>query len=156
MWQEEEERELEEVEDLLEYYLQRAATTQSEAERLLAGARDLEESIGVSLSARRFEVRALLKGSGRGGIMVGGGVVGAAEWRMRRECSRCERCRAGCSFSPATPSAFTLHSASLYLLPSKHPHIHTPPLPLLPVTHTLPALPTHPPAPAPRRSTVWS
>ncbi len=45
------------VEDLLEYYMQRAATTQSEAERLLAGARDLEESIGVSLSARRFEVR---------------------------------------------------------------------------------------------------
>ncbi len=44
------------VEDLLEYYMQRAATTQSEAERLLAGARDLEESIGVSLSARRFEV----------------------------------------------------------------------------------------------------
>ena len=37
--------------------MQRAATTQSEAERLLAGARDLEESIGVSLSARRFEVR---------------------------------------------------------------------------------------------------
>jgi Mg2+ and Co2+ transporter CorA len=56
---EEEERELEEVEDLLEYYLQRAATTQSEAERLLAGARDLEESIGVSLSARRFEVNRL-------------------------------------------------------------------------------------------------
>ncbi len=52
-----EERELEETEDLLEYYLQRAANTQSEAERLLAGARDLEESIGVSLSARRFEVR---------------------------------------------------------------------------------------------------
>lgn len=38
-------------------HLQRAATTQSEAARLLAGARDLEESIGVSLSARRFEVR---------------------------------------------------------------------------------------------------
>lgn len=54
---EEEEREVEEVEDLLEYYLQRAAATQSEAERLLDGARDLEESIGVSLSARRFEVR---------------------------------------------------------------------------------------------------
>jgi hypothetical protein len=52
-----EEAELEEVEDLLEYYLQRATTTQSEAERLLAGSRDLEESIGVSLSARRFEVR---------------------------------------------------------------------------------------------------
>jgi hypothetical protein len=52
-----EEREVEEAEDLLEYYLQRAATTQSEAERLLAGARDLEESIGVSLSARRFEAR---------------------------------------------------------------------------------------------------
>ena len=122
--QEEEERELEEVEDLLEYYLQRAANTQvrwggssqgqaweprqhtrstrhrssglwraylicrhagahpaprappgsqrlqSEAERLLAGARDLEESIGVSLSARRFEVggaaRAREGGDGRG------------------------------------------------------------------------------------------
>ena len=44
------------MEDLLDYYLQRAASTQTEAERLLAGARDLEESIGVSLSARRFEV----------------------------------------------------------------------------------------------------
>ena len=55
-----EEAELEEVEDLLEYYLQRATTTQSEAERLLAGSRDLEESIGVSLSARRFEVDPLL------------------------------------------------------------------------------------------------
>ena len=44
------------VEDLLEYYMQRAATLQSESERLLAGARDLEESVGVSLSARRFEV----------------------------------------------------------------------------------------------------
>lgn len=55
-----EEAELEEVEDLLEYYLQRATTTQSEAERLLAGSRDLEESIGVSLSARRFEVRLVL------------------------------------------------------------------------------------------------
>ena len=54
-----EEAELEEVEDLLEYYLQRATTTQSEAERLLAGSRDLEESIGVSLSARRFEVSQL-------------------------------------------------------------------------------------------------
>ncbi len=38
---------------------QRASTTQSEAERLLAGARDLEESIGVSLSARRFELNRL-------------------------------------------------------------------------------------------------
>lgn len=45
------------VEDLLEYYMQRAATLQSESERLLAGARDLEESVGVSLSARRFEVQ---------------------------------------------------------------------------------------------------
>jgi len=54
--QEEAERELEEVEDLFEYYLQRCAMNQSEAERLLAGARDLEESIGVSLSARRLAV----------------------------------------------------------------------------------------------------
>jgi hypothetical protein len=45
------------VEDMLEYYMQRAATLQSESERLLAGARDLEESVGVSLSARRFEVQ---------------------------------------------------------------------------------------------------
>jgi hypothetical protein len=57
--EEEEEREIEEAEDLLEYYLQRAATTQSEAERLLAGSRDLEESIAVSLSARRFELNRL-------------------------------------------------------------------------------------------------
>ena len=54
------EQEVEELEDLLDYYLQRAASTQTEAERLLAGARDLEESIGVSLSARRFEVGAEL------------------------------------------------------------------------------------------------
>jgi magnesium transporter len=47
------------VEDLLEYYLQRASGTQSEAERQLEGARDLEESIGVSLSARRYEVNRL-------------------------------------------------------------------------------------------------
>lgn len=57
--QEEEEREVEEVEDLLEYYLQRATDTQGEAERLLQSARDLEESIGVSLSARRYEVNRL-------------------------------------------------------------------------------------------------
>ena len=56
---EKEEREVEEAEDLLEYYLQRAATTASEAARLLAGARDLEESIAVSLSARRFELNRL-------------------------------------------------------------------------------------------------
>ncbi|KAG2442877.1 hypothetical protein HXX76_002956 [Chlamydomonas incerta] len=57
--EEEEEAELEEVEDLLEFYLQRASALQSEAERMLAGARDLEESIGVSLSARRYEVNRL-------------------------------------------------------------------------------------------------
>jgi magnesium transporter len=44
---------------MLEYYLQRASGTQSEAERQLEGARDLEESIGVSLSARRYEVNRL-------------------------------------------------------------------------------------------------
>eukprot|EP00210_Caulerpa_lentillifera_P009497 g9057.t1 len=57
--EEEEEREVEEVEDMLEYYMQRSATVESEAERVLAGARDLEESISVSLSARRFEVNRL-------------------------------------------------------------------------------------------------
>ena len=56
---EEEEQELQEVEDLLEFYLQRATAIQTEAERLLAGARDLEESIGLALSARRFEVQRL-------------------------------------------------------------------------------------------------
>jgi magnesium transporter len=56
---EEEEQELQEVEDLLEFYLQRATSIQTEAERLLAGARDLEESIGLALSARRFEVQRL-------------------------------------------------------------------------------------------------
>jgi CorA-like Mg2+ transporter protein len=56
---EEEEQELQEVEDLLEYYLQRNTSIQTEAERLLAGARDLEESIGLALSARRFEVQRL-------------------------------------------------------------------------------------------------
>ena len=44
---------------MLEYYLQRSSGTQSEAERQLEGARDLEESIGVSLSARRYEVNRL-------------------------------------------------------------------------------------------------
>merc|ERR1711977_493320 len=53
------EKELAEIEDLLEYYLQRAATTQAEAERSLQLARDLEESISVNLSARRFEVNRL-------------------------------------------------------------------------------------------------
>ena len=61
MEEEEEEAELEEVEDLLEFYLQRASALQSEAERMLAGARDLEESIGVSLSARRYEVGGVWK-----------------------------------------------------------------------------------------------
>ena len=56
---EEEEQELQEVEELLEFYLQRNTSIQTEAERLLAGARDLEESIGLALSARRFEVQRL-------------------------------------------------------------------------------------------------
>ena len=53
---EDEERELEETEDVLEYYAQRAQITRSEADRLLQGARDLEESINVSLSLRRYDV----------------------------------------------------------------------------------------------------
>ena len=54
---EEEERELQQVEDMLDYYLSRAAMAEDEAQQMLSGARDLEESIGVSLSARRLEVR---------------------------------------------------------------------------------------------------
>lgn len=44
--QEEEEQELEEVEDLIEYYLQRASATQDEAERLLAGEGDAWGRLG--------------------------------------------------------------------------------------------------------------
>lgn len=58
--EENEEEDIEKVEDLLEYYLQRVSATQNMAEQILAGARDLEESIGVSLSARRFEVMLLV------------------------------------------------------------------------------------------------
>lgn len=47
------------VENLLEYYLQRCETCHSEAERLLENTRDLEDSITVSLSARRYEVNKL-------------------------------------------------------------------------------------------------
>jgi len=49
----------EEVEGMLEYHLQRCEAYHSEAERLLENTRDLEESISVSLSARRFEVSKL-------------------------------------------------------------------------------------------------
>lgn len=77
-----EEAELEEVEDLLEYYLQRATTTQSEAERLLAGSRDLEESIGVSLSARRFEVNRLELTLSMAGFAAGIGAMIAGIFGM--------------------------------------------------------------------------
>jgi len=56
---EEAEEELEEVEDLIEYYLQRCTSIFSETETLLVGMRDMEESIGVVLSSRRFEVNRL-------------------------------------------------------------------------------------------------
>ena len=52
-------KELEEVEDVIEYYLQRCTATHSEAETLLVGMRDMEESISVVLSSRRFEVNRL-------------------------------------------------------------------------------------------------
>lgn len=101
--QEEEERELEEVEDLLEYYLQRAANTQSEAERLLAGARDLEESIGVSLSARRFEVGRVW---GMGQELGEWGPRGVRAFVARESERRCSRHRGGnprVSHPPAPP-----------------------------------------------------
>lgn len=53
------EEDAEEVENLLEFYLQRAESAHGDAERLLENTRDLEESISVSLSARRFEVNKL-------------------------------------------------------------------------------------------------
>lgn len=56
---EEAEEELEEVEDLIEYYLQRCTSIFSEVQTLLVGMRDMEESISVVLSSRRFEVNRL-------------------------------------------------------------------------------------------------
>merc|ERR1719473_633714 len=56
---EREEGETEMCEELLEYYLQRFETVHSEAERLLESARDLEESISVSLASRRLSVNQL-------------------------------------------------------------------------------------------------
>ena len=53
------EREVDLIEDLFEYYYQRCAVNFTEAERLLAGMRDLEESISVVLSSRRYEVNRL-------------------------------------------------------------------------------------------------
>ena len=53
---EEQEQELQQIEDMLDYYLSRAAMAEDEAQQMLSGARDLEESIGVSLSARRLEL----------------------------------------------------------------------------------------------------
>jgi len=53
------ERRGEEAENLLEYYLQRCDSCHSEAERMLQNLRDLEESISVTLSARRYEVSKL-------------------------------------------------------------------------------------------------
>ncbi|EEH57193.1 CorA metal ion transporter family [Micromonas pusilla CCMP1545] len=56
---EEKEDEEEEVENLIEYYLQQTETVHSAAEQLLENTRDLEESISVSLSSRRYEVSKL-------------------------------------------------------------------------------------------------
>merc|ERR1712216_867615 len=53
------EDEEEEVENLIEYYLQQTETVHNAAEQLLENTRDLEESISVSLSSRRYEVSKL-------------------------------------------------------------------------------------------------
>ena len=57
--EEEKEDEEEEVENLIEYYLQQTETVHSAAEQLLENTRDLEESISVSHSSRRYEVSKL-------------------------------------------------------------------------------------------------
>eukprot|EP00899_Mesostigma_viride_P014037 jgi/Mesvir1/22634/Mv14070-RA.2 len=49
----------EEIENLLEYYMARFVSIHVQAERLLAEARDMESSISVSLSSRRYEVNRL-------------------------------------------------------------------------------------------------
>ena len=46
------------MENLIEYYLQQTENVHSAAEQLLENTRDLEESIGVSLSSRRYEAGA--------------------------------------------------------------------------------------------------
>ena len=48
--------ELEEVENLLEYYVQQTEAVHGATEALLENTRDLDESISVTLSARRLEV----------------------------------------------------------------------------------------------------
>jgi len=53
------EEEEEEVEMLLEYYLQRLEALHSEAERMLEAARETEDSIALTLSNRRFEINRL-------------------------------------------------------------------------------------------------
>ena len=53
---EDKEEEEEEVENLLEYYLQQCEAVHSATEALLENTRDLDESISVTLSARRLEV----------------------------------------------------------------------------------------------------
>jgi magnesium transporter len=53
------EYEEEEVENLIEYYLQQAEACHSGAEALLENARDLDESVASTLAARRLEVSKL-------------------------------------------------------------------------------------------------
>lgn len=83
--EEDEEEDIEKAEELLEYYLQRVSSTQSKAEAVLEGARDLEESIGVSLSARRFEVNRLelLLSMGSFAACVGAMIAGIFGMNMR-------------------------------------------------------------------------
>ncbi|KAK8695685.1 hypothetical protein V6N13_000836 [Hibiscus sabdariffa] len=50
------EEEVEEIEMLLEYYLQRCESCHGQAERLLDSAKEMEDSIAVNLSSRRLEV----------------------------------------------------------------------------------------------------
>jgi len=57
--EEEVQKAADEVENLIEYFLQRAEVLHSEAERLLENMRDFEESLRVSLSARRLEINKL-------------------------------------------------------------------------------------------------
>ncbi|KAL2621771.1 hypothetical protein R1flu_001976 [Riccia fluitans] len=53
------EDEEEEIEMLLEYYLQRCESCHGQAEKLLSSAKEMEESISVNLSSRRLEVSRL-------------------------------------------------------------------------------------------------
>ncbi|XWS52928.1 hypothetical protein CRYUN_Cryun11dG0114900 [Craigia yunnanensis] len=79
------EEEEEEIEMLLENYLQRCESCHGQAERLLDSAKEMEDSIAVNLSSRRLEVSRveLLLQVGTFGVAVGALVAGIFGMNLR-------------------------------------------------------------------------